>query len=647
VGEEFDYMSLFKLAEYPEQKIEVNGTEVSNEWVYSIVTGRENGLADCTLLAINTDGETFLSSINVGDEVQVYYRNLGVSTTWYKRFKGKVIECNPSLDKDGEVVSVQAIASYGRPLKNMRVAQDYGLQMVGTTIYSKMREILVHMQANFIYRLLKGPLTGYSIGTNYIYGISDTVDIPYILFPYESAFDSLQDLIKLENSARYKAIIDASGDLDDWRGLHWIMSEDGDLYVAPVGDHHVQGNTGYWVDTQWPTYALSGNVLAVGQDTISAKFTKEEPLANVILVAGKYVYPKNEVFTEGNAAEWSSADLAGGAYTLIRSNDSDNCTKGSYSLKLSHNSSTNSYLGQIAAYHPLLAEFTKLVTRNTPVTIAFSRTFGEGVVNPKLLLMKDASNYFYYDLTGEVNKIELEEIQVTYDDITGTSAMKWVQVGTLTWDEIAYIGFSFGRDLLHSLIQTNMWVDNLEIIGNVVRMAADNALWDISMNPNPAYKYGVKMLPIKDSVASTDNLVASDDDSPLAQTALGYLLMYGYPIHRGVVTIPLDPTILAGQLIKVSYPSHSNWPVDAGQTFKTFRITEVMHNFGAEQGIGAFTRLQLADDLRNSIVRGEDEYSRIVRALSPDFQNKTYASLFATAEWDIFSPQLGKGYSLP
>ena len=156
------------------------------------------------------------------------------------------------------------------------------------------------------------------------------------------------------------------------------------------------------------------------------------------------------------------------------------------------------------------------------------------------------------------------------------------------------------------------------------------------MNPNPAYKYGIKMLPIKDSVASTDNLVASDDSSPLAQTALGYLLMYGYPIHRGVVAIPLDPTILPGQLIKVSYPSHSNWPVDAGQTFKTFRITEVMHNFGAEQGIGAFTRLQLADDLRNSIVRGEDEYSRIVRALSPDFQNKTYASLFATAEWDIF-----------
>jgi hypothetical protein len=53
-------MSLFKLAEYPEQKIEVNGTEVSNKWVYSIVTGRENGLADCTILAINSDGETFL-----------------------------------------------------------------------------------------------------------------------------------------------------------------------------------------------------------------------------------------------------------------------------------------------------------------------------------------------------------------------------------------------------------------------------------------------------------------------------------------------------------------------------------------------------------------------------------------------------------
>ena len=109
--------------------------------------------------------------------------------------------------------------------------------------------------------------------------VSDTIDIPYIFSHMNQLLIVYKDLIKLENSARYKAIIDASGDLNDWRGLHWIMSEDGDLYVAPVGDHHVQGNTGYWVDTYWPTYALSGNVLTVGQDTISAKFTKEEAIS--------------------------------------------------------------------------------------------------------------------------------------------------------------------------------------------------------------------------------------------------------------------------------------------------------------------------------------------------------------------------------
>ena len=42
------------------------------------------------LLAINTDGETFLSSIDVGDEVQVYYRNLGVSVHGTRDLKVKL-----------------------------------------------------------------------------------------------------------------------------------------------------------------------------------------------------------------------------------------------------------------------------------------------------------------------------------------------------------------------------------------------------------------------------------------------------------------------------------------------------------------------------------------------------------------------------
>jgi hypothetical protein len=73
-----------------------------------------------------------------------------------------------------------------------------------------------------------------------------------------------------------------------------------------------------------------------------------------------------------------------------------------------------------------------------------------------------------------------------------------------------------------------------------------------------------------------------------------------------------------------------------------FRITQVQHTFSAK---GATTQLSLHSDCQNSIPRGtEDFYSVIIRATSPDFQDRTFASLKVGGDFDIGLTILAKDY---
>ena len=66
-------------------------------------------------------------------------------------------------------------------------------------------------------------------------------------FPYQDSFMCIQDLIRLGSSLHY--VVNSN----NWEGLHWVITQDGKLLIAPVGNHHVEGIPNKWVDSIWAT----------------------------------------------------------------------------------------------------------------------------------------------------------------------------------------------------------------------------------------------------------------------------------------------------------------------------------------------------------------------------------------------------------
>ena len=189
-----------------------------------------------------------------------------------------------------------------------------------------------------------------------------------------------------------------------------------------------------------------------------------------------------------------------------------------------------------------------------------------------------------------------------------------------------------------------IWFDGLEIANNCIRGAytSDCGQPTIDTCTKGCIKhYNCRFLTIKDSLASTDNLDPANDSSPLAQLALYELLRNRAIRTTGQITIPLDPTIMPGQLIHIHAcydEANSIYRID-----RDFRITEVQHNFIVS---GAASLLKLVDDLLNSIpIDTMDPYSITMRAINPDFQTRTYASLKTGGDFIASQKPISKDYT--
>jgi len=119
--------------------------------------------------------------------------------------------------------------------------------------------------------------------------------IPYIKFPYEDTLNALQDIVKYASALQFIA---GSAGRGYGCGYHWIIDSNGKLLVAPTTNHHVAGiDNSHYVDTNGG-WILRPNAapIAVKEKMITQAFKTEPPIANYVLVAGRFMYPLNDDF---------------------------------------------------------------------------------------------------------------------------------------------------------------------------------------------------------------------------------------------------------------------------------------------------------------------------------------------------------------
>jgi hypothetical protein len=593
--------------EQPKVQVTAGDDDISPDIISSIVTKRESSIADCQLIANDEKGRQYLATLDAGSRIVAKYKYEDGDDIWKTVFDGKVESLNPNLSEEGEVLSVTAYDK-GFPLKLMRVAAEYGEQTSRPTIKT-LRAIVNAFVEEYVNKIFNGAASGHNIGTAWVYGYLDTLTYPYVLFPFESGFDCLMDMIKLGSAARYKQ------NPADWSGLHWIMDNDGNILLAPVGNHNVYGQTSnHLIETKWATYA-SVTPIEVTKQMILQSFTKSQTEANYVLVAGKIVLPQTDLWCE-DASLWECA-VEGPTIT-----DDLNIKKvGTRSMKFT----TDDIYSYFRLKEDLSFTFDKITKGKTPLSIAlwFRRGYlGIGGGETKIMLMKDWNNFFFIDFS---DKITGDDVWIDLEFQLGEDG-GWSKTGTLEWSDVHYIGTSFKM----IGISGNCWVDGIKIIGNVVRAAYDST--------SIATPVGCRMATVKDSLASTDTLDANDDSSPLARFILSELLKAREPLITGSISIPLAPTFLPGQLQHM----HGARKVTGFNIDRDFRFVEVKHVFIKD---GAITVLNVNSDLKNSLPRGGlDPYSALMRAVNPDFQTKTLASLRTGAEFDIGLQVLAKDY---
>lgn len=608
----------------PQQKITVthNGIDYSfeNEAMGVTVGLRENAGSSCEFTANDYQSKTFLSKCGSGDNVKVEFRG-DPAGSWTQVFGGWISKLTPSLSEKGEVVGITALG-YSVALANMLVRQQYGTQSVHSN-YDGLRDVIQGATYGIVPQYVNKVMasatnSGYSINTTKVADVTST--FRYLYFPGKPAIKCLEDMLDLISAANVPNA-----------GAHWIVVPDGTtayLCVATIGAHE---NPPADVWPTWWNTDQAGSTIEVKKDMIVAGFEQKRPEANYVFFVGNFRRPSNmDKLTEYNASEWDSDN------TTKPANDGTNYKVGSYSIK---QGVTGTAQDVVQFWYPKTGTFPlpvdKFGTMATGANVSFFARKHSIGATPKFLiyLSKGAvtvgvGDYFYSEFHDNLTSDDKwYRMVLPIGSFYDSTLIKWIQVGTLTWNEITRVGFVFqGNE------DSYVNVDGLCFEGCITRAAYDSSKFASQR---------CRMKFIRDDVPKDDSLDAADDGGEMAQFAKSELYRAMSEPIIGQIVIPMQEQILPGQL------AHIHFGKKSGGTFnldKNMRIVQVFHK-SAPEPHGFKTYLTLTDDIVNSHpVQPTDQYNLIMRAVTPSFADR-YKSSITVKDIDIDQTILAKDYA--
>jgi len=612
------------MTDNPEEEVIIDGATISPDILSTQVTRRENGIDDAVLIANDEAGKSYLGSLHLGDPVVISYKYADGDNIWHSVFKGTIEELAPNMSKAGEVVSATAYG-LGYPLKCSVIATEIGIDSENSS-WETVGKGIRFLVYNWVDKLFNDTIldhegniisSGYNLDTYCADSIAPNI-ISYMEFKYQDCLTALNDLLMLAESAAYNA------DPVNWVGFHWIVDPivmpglGNCLYFAPIGEHDFGA-----LESYWPSHASSGT-FEVKSDFINSSFVREPFAANFVAVSGRYVYPAREYFTENHANEWYTDDVLAHVHdetTIVR--------VGTKSVFLHANVG---YYNNEFWFDIPWTDFTKIGSKDDTPKLDFWVYNANGELEVRL--WTTSGDKFTTSITSQcvTNEwvhisLDIEGPYLKEDQVDST----WQKIGTPDWHKITNIGF-----FIHGpVLGLETYIDGLQIVGSVVCCAYDST---------SIAAFGVKVLTIKDSLASLNTVDSTDpnyDTCSLAQTAKGELLRNRVDILSGKISIPLEPHMMGGQLIHIHA---SKKPDTSFQIDQDMRITTVQHSFSNSSAVSILT---LISDLKSSVPRtnaNSNQYNQIINAIDPKHQTKTLASLSTGGDFDPKLTRVCKDY---
>lgn len=472
--------------------------------------------------------------------------------------------------------------------------------------------------------------TGYpAIGTDYI--IYDTpstfTQIPALTLPYNDGFQAINDVLRYSSGLRL---------LNYQAGLHWRLDTLGNLLVAPVDNHSVNGIDGsHVVDSvpntiQWNLRRYSSPIV-VKQSMITQNLKQVLPMANMVLIGGSYLYPQvDQDPCQGfNIISWFPYWVAGdGTFVdsgnhgilsapnspVLSSNDPEiagTCIKFPCLVDAAANL-TNVWVYEL----PADLDFTKLMGRNTTAAISalIKKTGGIAFVQIRLYWTDpftagypDSNGFMFYDITDQLNQNFFVGINIPVPntkfikDFKGWSMGKdvgWLNAalglnsGTphTIYDiaNVHWIGIAVGTNIA-PIGPVFVEMSALQISGDVIRGVYDptNVSGTFTYPPSGnnygtpvSYSsgFGLRVLTIKNSLLYTNTLDPRILTDYLSLEAIYELERNEIPYTTGEITIPFDPAWLDGQQVWIQ--AEDVIPLGVGvQSYGSIPATMSPYNF--------------------------------------------------------------------
>jgi hypothetical protein len=485
----------------------------------------------------------------------------------------------------------------------------------------------------------------YAINFDYVGDIIDTsavsYTLPYINCIWEQATKTLMDISNLLGGIAYR---DSHNP-----GIHWTVTPDGYLVVAPLGNHNINGKDGSKrPELKWPTYSkyTLSHPLVLPAQIVQASFTKKEYDANFVIA--------NAVFQDPPLNEWCNYPWT--KYTT--SHDYYTTTDGTNTVGVFIPDPTASDAIQVcgdAVVGPNSISIPK-VSGGIGITDILYFKVNDLV---DLNLITDAKLSFWIK-TEKLQTVETRIYTDLYDVPTsvpptvfsGGYSLADQGLGNYFWTEANILEKTqYPTDWLHAELQNRSrgWVKIELPLGASVWRITNHATWS-----KP-----ILMVLFRIVGGSADGFFFLDGlningvhlraaYSPAAMAAMGgrkealinELIYSGSKLQSGAydqldnlliqecrkstttptvgpVKVPLDFSLMPGQMYYISSPPF-------GSTPKQFRALWVQHEI-VEQ---LQTTLYLTDDVTNSYARDpSDSQSNLIRAVNPDYQNRSFARL--------------------